>query len=124
MGQSLNQDEFDKLYFKAKLAGQAAIAGLLLQLMKEQEQQFVLELIHSYSLEADNFLMTEDSVSGNRHCEKSPYALCFCTPFLADLKPDIPDMYCIWCSKIYTPDLTKPEIEWLHKGYIIDEHTY
>ncbi len=121
----MEQEEFDKLYFKAKLAGSEAIAAFLLQLMKAQEQRFVLKLIQSYAVETDNFLMTEDSVSGDRHCERSPYALCFCTPFTVDeQKPKPTDMYCIWCAKIYTPEitsLTKPNIEWTHHGaYIID----
>lgn len=120
----MDQEEFDKLYFKAKLAGEAAIAGFLLQLMKAKERKFVLELIHSYALESDNFLMTEDSVSGDRPCEKSPYALCFCTPFTVDeQKPKPTDMYCIWCAKIYAPVLT--DAKWVHRGaYLIDDTSY
>ena len=121
----MDQEEFDKLYFKAKLAGPGAMGGLLLQLMKSQQVRFVLQLIQLYTVDGSNPLITEDSVSGDRLCEKSPYALCFCTPFTVDeQKPKPTDMYCIWCSKIYTPDLTQPDVVWIHSGHIIDGQSH
>jgi hypothetical protein len=117
----MDQEEFDKLYFKAKLAGQDAVGKFVLQLMKSRDIQFVIQVIQLYS-EGHEGSVTDDSLSGDRLCEKSPYALCFCTPFTVDkhkLKPT--DMYCIWCAKIYMPDLTDPNITWVHNGaYIID----
>ena len=118
----MEQEEFDKLYFKAKLAGPEAVGALLLQLMKSKELRFVLQLIQAYSMDHNDTIVTEDTMSAHRPCTKSPYALCFCTPFTVDeQKPKPTDMYCIWCAKIYSPDLTNPDIEWVHNGaYIID----
>lgn len=113
---NVTQDEFDKLYFKAKLTGIDGLGELLLQLMKSKEDRFAMQLFQLHNRQYDELLCNQ-SVSEDRPCKKSPYAYCFCVPLNQNTEHMDPDsIYCIWCAKIYSIDLTKPEIEYDWSG--------
>lgn len=108
----MNQEEFNRLYFKAKLAGINGLGELLLQLMKNKHEQFAMQLFQLHNGQYDK-LLCNDAVSEKRPCKKSPYVYCFCVPLGKNTEHENPDsLYCIWCSKIFCIDLTKPEIEY------------
>ena len=119
-GSTLNQKEFDKLYFKAKLAGIDGLGELLLQLMKNKEERFAMQLFQLHNGQY-NKPLCNDAVSEKRPCEKSPYAYCFCVPLGRNIEHMDPDsMFCIWCERIYSVDETNPEREFIADGRIID----
>ena len=119
----MNQEDFDKAYFKAKLAGIAALGELLLQLMKAEEHQFAMQLFQLHDQEYDKILC-DDAVSKDRECEKSPYHYCFSVPLGQNIEHMDPDsIFCIWCSKIYSVDETKPEREFISDGSRIIDGT-
>lgn len=106
----MNQEEFDKLYFKAKLTGIDGLGELLLQLMKTKEERFTMQLFQLHNGQYDELLFNE-AVSEKRPCDKSPYAYCFCVPLGQNIEHMNPDsLWCIWCESIYSIDMTKPEI--------------
>lgn len=112
----MNQEEFDKLYFKAKLTGISGLGELLLQLMKAKEDRFAMQLFQLHNEQYDKLLCNQ-SVSEERPCEKSPYAYCFCVPLGQNIEHIDPDsIYCIWCDHIYSIDLTSPEITYAPDG--------
>ncbi len=115
----MTQEEFDKAYFKAKLAGVEAIGELVLQLMKDGEQRFAMQLFQLHNKGYDK-LLTNDAVSEDRVCEKSPYHYCFSIPMGKNIEHMDPNsFFCIWCSRIYNVDLTKPEREFIKGGLVI-----
>jgi len=50
----MTQEEFDKLYFKAKLAGIESLVELLLQLMTDEENIFAMQLFQLHNKDYDN----------------------------------------------------------------------
>jgi len=118
----MNQDDFDKAYFKAKLAGIEALGELLLQLMGTGEDRFAMQLFQLHNKEYASML-NNDAVSKDRVCEKSPYHYCFSVPMSKNIEHINPDsFFCIWCSKIYSVDLTKPEREFIEGGRVVGSH--
>lgn len=112
----MNQEEFDKLYFKAKLVGVDGLGELLLRLMKDKEDRFAMQLFQLHNGQHDELLCNQ-AVSEKRPCKKSPYAYCFCVPLGQNIEHIDPDsIYCIWCEHIYGIDLTSPEITYEHDG--------
>jgi len=110
----MNQEDFDKAYFKAKLVGSDALGELLLQLMKAKEDRFAIQLFQLHNGKYDKILCSE-AVSKDRPCEKSPYAYCFCVPLGQNIEHMHPDsLFCIWCEHIFGIDQTKPEIEYVY----------
>ena len=115
----MNQEDFDKAYFKAKLAGTNALGELLLQLMKAKEDSFAMQLLQLHNKEYEK-LLTNDAVSRDRVCDKSPYHYCFSVPMGKNIEHFDPEsFFCIWCSRIYNVDLTKPEREFIEGGMVI-----
>ena len=109
----MTQEEFDKLYFKAKLAGIEALGELLLQLMKDEENIFAMQLFQLHNKDYDNVLSL-DAVSEHRVCDKSPYHYCFSVPLGQNIEHFDPDTFtCIWCGNMYSKDLTLAEREFL-----------
>ncbi len=108
----MNQEEFDKLYFKAKLIGIDGLGELLLQLMKNKEDRFAMQLFQLHNGQYDELLCNE-AVSKDRPCKKSPYAYCFCVPLGQNIEHINPDsIFCIWCENIYSVDMINPETEY------------
>lgn len=117
----MTEDEFEKLYFKAKLAGAKAIGVLMIELVTNDNEEFAFELIRKYSPGA---LMAPNdvSVSNDRPCKNSPYGLCYTSPLGRNIEQMDPDsMYCIWCDKIYSIDSTNSERKYIGNGHIIDD---
>ena len=91
----MNQEDFDKAYFKAKLQGIDGLGELLLQLMKADEHKFAMQL---FQLHNKNYkeLLCNEAVSEKRVCEKSPYKYCFCVPLGQNIEQMDPDaLFCI-----------------------------
>ena len=110
----MNQEDFDKAYFKAKLVGVDALGELLLQLMKAKEDRFAIQLFQLHNGKYDKILCHE-AVSKDRPCEKSPYAYCFCVPLGQNIEHMHPDsLFCIWCEHIFGIDKTNPEVTYIH----------
>jgi hypothetical protein len=115
----MNQEEFDKLYFKAELAGIEALGELLLQLMKAKEDRFAMQRFQLHNKEYEK-LVTSDAVSRDRVCEKSPYHYCFSVPMGKNIEHFDPEsFFCIWCNNIYDVDLTKTEREFIKGGKVV-----
>lgn len=109
----MNQEDFDKAYFKAKLVGIEALGELLLQLMKAKEDHFAMQLFQLHNKGYDK-LLSNDAVSKDRVCDKSPYHYCFSVPLGQNIEHFDPDTFtCIWCGNMYSVDLTKPEQEFV-----------
>ena len=114
----MNQKEFDKLYFKAKLIGISGLGELLLQLMKNKEERFAMQLFQLHNKQYDKLLCNQ-AISEERPCEKSPYAYCFCVPLGRNIEHMDPDsIYCIWCEHIYGIDPTSTEITYSYNSSI------
>ncbi len=119
----MNKEEFDKEYFKAKLAGEKALGELLLQLIFAGEERFSVQLLQLQNQDYKDILCYE-AVSKDRVCEKSPYLYCFSVPLGQNIEHMDPDsMFCIWCEKIYSIDETKPEREFVDSGSRIIDGT-
>lgn len=117
----MTQDEFDKLYFKAKLAGARQISELMIQLVKDGEEEFAFELIRKYSPAAITAPIATN-VSYERECKKSPYGLCYTIPLGQNIEQMNPDsIWCIFCEKIYTIDLTNTERKYIYDGCMVDD---
>jgi len=109
----MNQDDFDKLYFKAKLTGINALGELLLQLMEEKDNRFAMQLYQLHNQDYDDVLSL-DAVTKDRVCDKSPYHYCFSVPLGKNIEHFDPDTFtCIWCGNMYSVDLTKTEQEYI-----------
>lgn len=114
----MNQTEFDKLYFKAKLIGIDGLGELLLQLMKNKEERFAMQLFQLHNGQYDKLLCNQ-AVSEERPCKKSPYAYCFCVPFGQHSEHTNPEsIYCIWCENIFSVDMTDSEIKYAYDNTI------
>lgn len=117
----MNQEDFDKAYFKAKLAGIEALGELLLQLMKAKENRFAMQLFQLHNKDYKSILCQE-AVSEDRICKKSPYHYCFSVPLGQNIEHMDPDsIFCIWCERIYSVDQTKPEREFIGDGYAVSD---
>jgi len=115
----MNQDEFEKLYFKAKLAGTKAIGELMIKLVNDGEEKFAFKLVREYSPGAIKPPVVEN-VSLDRPCNWSPYGYCFTNTLGQNIEHfDTGSIYCIWCEKIYSIDETDPELNYIEDGKII-----
>lgn len=115
----MSQDEFDKLYFKAKLIGKKAIGELMIKLIYADEEEFAFELVRKYSPGAIKAPAVEN-VSLDRPCNWSPYGYCFTNTLGQTIIYTEPEsIYCIWCERIYIIDETDPESNYIPSGKII-----
>lgn len=118
----MTEEEFEKLYFKAKLAGAKAIGELLMNLVGSDDEKFALKLIRKYSPGLiEQIEKNSTYISEERPCKESPYGLCYTVSLGKNLEQMYKDsIYCIWCDMIYSIDLTNPKIKYIKDGHIID----
>lgn len=104
----MNQEDFDKAYFKATLQGIEGLGDLLIKLIGAEENSFAMQLFQRHNENYTEFLCN-DTVSKDRCCERSPYRYCFCVPLGKNTEHMSPTaLLCIWCARIYNMGANKP----------------
>lgn len=115
----MNQDEFEKLYFKAKLAGSKTIGELMIKLINDCEEELAFQLIRKYSPGTIK-PPTIKNVSLERPCNNSPYGYCYTKRLGQTIEYKDPEsIYCIYCGTIYSIDQTDPASNYINDGIII-----
>lgn len=104
--QSMNDETFDRLYFKAALGGTKKIGEFMIDLVNARHVRYAYRLIRMHSPGATE-APTIDNISKDRPCDWSPFGYCFTTGLGPTTEHHIEDsLYCIWCERIWAPPNT------------------
>lgn len=99
----MDQEQFNKLFFKAKLGGHVAVGELLIDLVFANEDEYALQIHKLYSPGVIR-APTRENVTKDRPCSWSPFGYCFTIEKGRTLEQfDPKTQYCIWCEKLYSP---------------------
>ena len=107
----MNNETFNKLYFKAKLGGKKKVGELMIDLIEADEGEHVYQILRQFCPGARE-IPTVDNICKDHECDWSPYGFCFTVRMGRTLEQFDPESQrCIWCERIYIPPNTVDPFE-------------